>query len=91
MIHRAGLNDWVIVMYEGAPYFGQVLSIEAPHWYEVKTVYSPEGTNWFIWSSEAVIWYKEVAHVVSAPDLANNRGAYRFQAADYQKYFDLLS
>ena len=85
LVHSADVGNWVMVVYEKKPYLGQVTNISASDGYQVKTVESPQGTNWFVWSEEEEIWYEQVLHVASPPNLANRGGAFKFYDCDYQK------
>ena len=91
LVITAGIGDWVILMYEDAPYIGQVMQISESHGYQVKTLDSPQRNNWFVWSSEEEIWYTDVICVIDPPDLANSRGALKFAEKDYQKYTNILN
>ena len=88
--HKAGIGDYVAVMYEGIPFMGQVKNIDASAGFQVKTLVN-DRANCFMWSDEKEdIWYKSVLFVVSAPSPANSRGALKFSESDFEKFKSIL-
>ena len=86
-----GVSDYVLIKNDEEPIVGVVEQKDPLKGFQVHTLVNFNGANFFKWSTGPRLWYKDVHCILSEPEPANNRSAWKLNDTDYVKYKDMKS
>ena len=77
------------VNYQKSIFVGNIIEIKDDE-YKVKCMHRT-GINSFKWPTDMMVcWYENIIAIIDAPEPINNRGLFKLEENDFEKYRDYM-